>query len=88
MGTVPGLMWGLSPEHWQGIGDCPQGWTGAELLAVGLVASLGCQLLLNVAGVLNALPMTGITFPLLSHGGTSVVAVLAMCGILNASSSS
>ena len=67
-------------------GDSPQ-W-GMELLAVGLVASLGCQLVLNVAGVLNVLPMTGITFPLLSHGGSSLVAVLAMCGILNAASSS
>ncbi len=77
---------GDSPRN--STGDSPQGWAGTELLAVGLVASLGCQLLLNVAGVLNALPMTGITFPLLSHGGTSVVAVLAMCGILNAASSS
>ena len=55
---------------------------GVALLTVGLVASLGIQLTLNVAGVLNALPMTGITLPLLSHGGSSLVAVLAMCGLL------
>ena len=57
---------------------------GHALLAVGLVSSLAIQLLLNVAGVLNTLPMTGITLPLLSHGGSSILAVLMMCGLLNA----
>ena len=61
---------------------------GPLFLAVGLAMSLGIQLFLNIAGVLNALPMTGITLPLLSHGGCSLVAVLAMCGLLNAASSS
>jgi cell division protein FtsW (lipid II flippase) len=69
-------------------GDSPREAMGKWLVMVGLVASLGCQLLLNVAGVLNVLPMTGITFPLLSQGGSSLVAVLAMCGILNAADSS
>jgi len=69
-------------------GDSPREGMGICLLSVGLVASLGCQLLLNVAGVLNVLPMTGITFPLLSQGGSSLVAVLAMCGLLNAAISS
>lgn len=52
------------------------------LLATGLVASLGVQLLLNVGGVLNAVPMTGITLPLVSHGGSSLVVTLLMCGVL------
>ena len=72
----------------RGYGDSPREAMGKWLVMVGLVASLGCQLLLNVAGVLNVLPMTGITFPLLSQGGSSLVAVLAMCGILNAADSS
>jgi len=67
-------------------GESSQG-DGAPFLAVGLVSSLGIQLFLNMAGVLNALPMTGITLPLLSHGGCSLVAVLAMCGLLNACAS-
>ena len=52
------------------------------LLATGIVASLAVQLVLNVAGVLNALPMTGITLPLISLGGSSQATVLAMCGVL------
>ena len=56
--------------------------TGSALLSCGLAAVICVQILLNVAGVLNALPMTGIPLPLISHGGTSLVATLAMCGIL------
>jgi cell division protein FtsW (lipid II flippase) len=52
------------------------------LLATGIVASFAVQLVLNVAGVLNALPMTGITLPLISLGGSSQATVLLMCGVL------
>lgn len=52
------------------------------LLATGIVASMAVQTLLNVAGVLNALPMTGITLPLISHGGSSLVVTLVLLGIL------
>ena len=52
------------------------------LLTTGIVASLAVQLVLNVAGVLNALPMTGITLPLISLGGSSQATVLLMCGVL------
>ncbi len=52
------------------------------LLATGIVASLAVQLVLNVAGVLNALPMTGITLPLISLGGSSQATTLLMCGVL------
>ena len=55
---------------------------GSAVLSCGLAAAICVQMCLNVAGVLNALPMTGIPLPLISHGGTSLVATLAMCGIL------
>ena len=54
----------------------------SALVATGLAASLLVQIALNVAGVLNALPMTGIPLPLISHGGTSLLVTLAMCGVL------
>jgi len=59
----------------------PEDRAGAYV-AVGLVASLSVQLLLNVAGVLNVVPMTGITLPLISQGGCSLVVTLVMCGLL------
>ncbi len=57
------------------------------VLAVGIVASLALQVILNVAGVLNVLPMTGITLPLISHGGSSLAVTLVFCGLLCAVSS-
>ncbi len=59
-----------------------QGDMAEALLATGIVASLAVQVILNVAGVLNALPMTGIPLPLISHGGSSLAVTLALCGIL------
>jgi len=53
-----------------------------RLLCVGLTASLATQTLLNVAGVTKALPMTGITLPFISHGGTSLVTCLFIAGLI------
>jgi len=53
-----------------------------RLLAVGLTASLAVQTILNVAGVTKALPMTGITLPLISHGGSSLITTLFVAGLL------
>ena len=54
------------------------------LLGAGLVASLATQTLANIAGVAKALPMTGVTLPLLSQGGSSLVVVMGVCGMLAA----
>jgi len=59
-----------------------EGERGEALLATGIVASLAVQVVLNVAGVLNVLPMTGITLPLISHGGSSLAVTLVFCGVL------
>ncbi|MEI7945286.1 MAG: FtsW/RodA/SpoVE family cell cycle protein [bacterium] len=53
-----------------------------RLLCVGLTASLAMQTLLNVAGVTKALPMTGITLPFISHGGSSLITCLLIAGLI------
>lgn len=53
-----------------------------RLMGAGFAAVLGVQIVLNVGGVTKALPMTGITFPLLSQGGFSLLTVLLMCGLI------
>jgi cell division protein FtsW (lipid II flippase) len=53
-----------------------------RLLGVGLAGSLAVQTVLNVAGVTKALPMTGITLPFISHGGSSLVTTLLIAGLL------
>ena len=53
-----------------------------RLLCVGLTASLAMQTLLNVAGVTKALPMTGITLPFISHGGSSLITCFFIAGLI------
>ncbi|RMH00015.1 MAG: putative lipid II flippase FtsW [Deltaproteobacteria bacterium] len=51
-------------------------------LAIGLSSLFGLQVLVNMAVVLDVIPAKGITLPLLSYGGSSLVASLAAVGIL------
>ncbi|NCP86052.1 MAG: hypothetical protein CO094_11580 [Anaerolineae bacterium CG_4_9_14_3_um_filter_57_17] len=44
-----------------------------RLLAAGLTAYLGAQSLLIIGGNLRLLPLTGVTLPLLSYGGSSLL---------------
>ncbi|MBW3612716.1 MAG: FtsW/RodA/SpoVE family cell cycle protein [Chloroflexi bacterium] len=52
------------------------------LLAVGVTTSLGIQALIIIAGNTKLIPLTGITLPFVSYGGSSVVASFAMVGLL------
>src|SRR6185312_11956592 len=58
-----------------------------KLCAAGLTAFVGFQAMVNVGGILRALPMTGITLPFVSHGGFSLITSFAMLGMLMAFSS-
>lgn len=59
------------------------------LVAAGLTSGIGVQTLVNIAVNLSMLPLTGITLPLLSYGGSSLWTTLASIGILlNISSAS
>lgn len=51
-------------------------------VAMGVVALLFWQIAINLGGVLGLLPLTGVTLPLLSYGGSSMIAVLASVGLL------
>ena len=51
-------------------------------IATGVAACLGIQTLLNIGGVVKAIPLTGIPLPFISHGGSSLVTTLLMTGIL------
>ncbi|MGH2445935.1 MAG: FtsW/RodA/SpoVE family cell cycle protein [Candidatus Limnocylindria bacterium] len=54
----------------------------SALLAVGLTTSLGLQTLIIIAGNTKLIPLTGITLPFVSYGGSSVVASFIMVGLL------
>ena len=55
-----------------------------KLCAAGLTAFIGFQALVNIGGIVRALPMTGITLPFVSHGGFSLITSFAMLGMLMA----
>lgn len=51
-------------------------------LVFGLTTSILYQALINMAVVSGMVPVTGITLPFFSHGGTSVIITFLMCGLL------
>ena len=53
-----------------------------RLVAVGIVAILGAQTFLNVAVALKIMPVTGITLPFISAGGSSLIASYMFAGLL------
>jgi cell division protein FtsW (lipid II flippase) len=54
----------------------------SKLLAGGLTAALGLQALLIVGGVIRLIPLTGVTLPCLSYGGSSVVTNFVLIALL------
>lgn len=52
------------------------------LLAIGITTWLGVQAWINMAVVASLVPMTGITLPFISYGGSSLLVSLTSVGIL------
>jgi len=53
-----------------------------QLLAVGLTTAIAAQALIIAAGTTNLIPLTGITLPFVSYGGSSTLVNFAMIGLL------
>lgn len=53
-----------------------------SLFAVGLTSLIGVQAMINMGVVTGVLPVTGITLPFLSYGGTSLVFTMIGAGLL------
>lgn len=54
-----------------------------KLLAVGIVAMFAVEVIVNVSMTLGLMPITGLTLPLVSYGGSSLLVSLASVGLLN-----
>jgi cell division protein FtsW len=53
-----------------------------RMLAAGITAWISFQALVNIGGVLGVLPITGITLPFVSYGGTAVAVSMGAIGVL------
>jgi len=53
-----------------------------RLLAAGLSVTLAVQSLLILAGVLKLVPLTGVTLPFVSYGGSSLLTMFVVTGLL------
>jgi cell division protein FtsW len=53
-----------------------------KLLAAGVFGWFGAHVILNVASMIGIFPLTGITLPLLSFGGTSMIFIAAALGLV------
>jgi rod shape determining protein RodA len=53
-----------------------------RLVAVGIVAALACQTFINLLVCTGLMPVTGITLPFVSYGGSSLVASFMQAGLL------
>ncbi len=54
-----------------------------KLLAIGIVAMFAVEAIVNISMTLGLMPITGLTLPFISYGGSSLVVSMASVGLLN-----
>ena len=54
-----------------------------RLLAVGIVAMFLVEVIVNVSMTIGLMPITGLTLPFVSYGGSSLLVSMAAVGLLN-----
>ena len=54
----------------------------ARMIAAGIASWIGWQTFINLGGVTGLIPLTGVTLPFISYGGTSIIILSLAMGIL------
>jgi cell division protein FtsW len=53
-----------------------------RLLAGGILAYFGFQIIINLAGIVSIAPLTGVPLPFISYGGSNILVSFSLIGIL------
>ena len=53
-----------------------------RILAIGISSWISIQAFVNIGGIINLMPMTGVPLPLISYGGSAILSSLSAFGIL------
>lgn len=56
--------------------------SGGKMLGISLTTTIFLQVFINIGMTIGIMPVTGITLPLLSYGGTSVIVIMISIGIM------
>ncbi|MDR3225088.1 MAG: FtsW/RodA/SpoVE family cell cycle protein [Clostridiales Family XIII bacterium] len=78
--AVVGLFFLMLTRIWRAIADAKDYFSG--LLCVGFMCMFGFQIFENIGMTMGVMPITGITLPFLSAGGTSVMANMIAIGLI------
>src|SRR5699024_8484714 len=60
---------------------CPDSF--GSLLAIGISSMVAIQAIINLGAISGIFPITGVTLPFISYGGSSLFVLLISMGILN-----
>ncbi len=56
--------------------------TFSSFVVLGIIARISVQVIFNIAVVTNTVPVTGISLPFFSYGGTAIIVLLAEMGLV------
>jgi cell division protein FtsW len=54
----------------------------AQLAVIGMISVIGIQAFIHIGAISGALPLTGVSLPFISYGGTSLAIFLTMSGLI------
>jgi rod shape determining protein RodA len=78
--AIVALFFLMLTRIWRAIADAKEYFSG--LLCVGFMCMFGFQIFENIGMTMGVMPITGITLPFLSAGGTSVMANMIAIGLI------